>query len=133
MRRGKIRNRIVGGFVALPIEMMDSPAYHKLKGAAVKVLLLLMRKVKTHNPAERYDYQFPFTFPEAKRKGIPHSTFNRALTQLIELGFIDVVSIGGMRYEGKSFSYYKLSKRWKDYGTPVFEQRWRGHCESVHG
>jgi hypothetical protein len=114
--------------------MMDSAAFKKLKGSSLKVLLLFLRKVKTHNSHDRYSFEFPFTFPEAKKKGIPHSSYDRALDQLIELGFIERTKAGGMDFTGKKeYSLYTLSQRWQNYETETFKPMNRGYCGSVHG
>ncbi len=135
MRRKKKKEKysINDQFVALTFKMIESDAYKRLTEAGLKTLVLFLKKVRTYHPVERYEYQFPFTFPEAKKNGISNSSFDRALTQLVELGFIDCTVKGGIRSDGKSYSYYRLSKRWKDYGTPSFQKRWRGYCEAVHG
>ena len=132
-RKRKERNKIIGGFVAITYEMMDSKALRELNGAALKTLILCYRKIKTHNPIDRYQTPFTFTYPEAAKHGIGHSSFSRALKELIEIGFIECVSKGGMRFEGNSCSQYRLSKRWEKYGTLEFEKKWPGHCERVHG
>lgn len=112
---------------------MDSMAFRELNGAALKTLILSFRKVKTHNAIDRYQTQFAFTYPEAEKSGLGHSSFNRAIRELIGLGFIDCVSKGGMRCDGKACSMYRLSKRWEKYGTSEFEKKWPGHAEAVHG
>ncbi len=129
----KKKGKIKGGFVVFTYEMMESPAYRELTGASLKALLLFLRKVKTHHHLDRYEQQFPLTFAEAKKKGISHSSFSRAITQLIETGFIDCAAKGGLRNEGKSYSYYRLSRRWKDFGTERFISRHRGYSENVQG
>ena len=132
-RKRKERNRIEGPFVPITYEMMDSKAFEELNATALKTLILSFRKVKTNNPIDRYQTQFTFTYPEAAKHGLGHSSFSRALKELIAIGFIDCVSKGGMRFEGNSSSQYRLSKRWEKYGTHGFEKKWPGHCESVHG
>jgi hypothetical protein len=136
-RRGNVppkRNKIPGAFVAVTFEMMNSAAYRKICGSALKALLLCLRKVKTYDDIDRYSQYFTLTHPEAQKQGLWPSAFNRGIKQLVEVGFIDIVSRGGMRCEGKACSYYRLSKRWKKYGTPEFqERRYRGYAEDVHG
>lgn len=129
----KKQNRIQGGFVAITYEMINSKAYRELNGAALKALIICMRKVKTYDLYDRYKFQFSLTYPEAKKQGLWHSAFNRGMKQLQKVGFIDVVMRGGMRFQGKACSLYRLSRRWKEYKTPNFKQQHNGYCEMVHG
>lgn len=126
-------NRIQGGFVAITFEMINSQAYRKLHVSALKALILCIRKVKTYNPYDRYKFQFSLTYPEAKKQGLWASAFNRGMKQLQEVGFIDVIMRGGMRFQGKACSLYCLSRRWKEYGTPNFKHQHNGYCKAVHG
>lgn len=132
-RRGKSRNRIQGGFVAITYEMIDSRAFKELNVSALKALILCMRKVKTHDPVDRFTLQFSLTYTEAQKQGLCHSSFCRGMKELQQLGFIDCITRGGMRFQGKNRSYYRLSKRWKGYGTPNFDTQWKGYCVGVHG
>jgi hypothetical protein len=63
-----------------------------------------------------------FTYSEARRKyGINAGRHSRALKQLHEFGFIDTNHLGG-GMDGDCTTFF-ISKRWKKYGTPDFEQR----------
>ena len=121
------------GFVAITYEMMDSQAFQELTGTGLKTLILLTRKNKTKHPIERFKYQFPFTYPEAKKNKIGNASFCRAIKQLQRVGFIDIVIKGGLRGVSKYCNYYRLSQRWKKYGTHEFKNYWEGHCVGVHG
>lgn len=127
------RNKIQGGFVAITYEMINSEAYRELTCSALKAFVLCLRKVKTHDPSDRFKYSFSLTYPEAKKQGLWHSAFNRGMRQLQQLGFIVCVMRGGMRFQGKACSLYRLSRRWEDYGTPDFKEHHEGYCEAVHG
>jgi hypothetical protein len=133
MGRNNNKNKIYGGFVPFTYEMMDSKAFRELTGAALKALIFCMRKVKTHHPIDRFRLHFSLTYAEAKKQGLTDSTFRRGIKQLQELGFIDCVMKGGMRFQGKACSLYRLSQRWKDYGTSNFKKLHDGYCEVVHG
>ncbi len=124
---------IDGGFIVVTFEMMNSNAYKKLTGSALKVFHLCQRKVKERRRVERFKVIFSLTYTEAKKEGLWHSAFNRGMNQLQEVGFIDCIEKGGMRFQGKACSYYRLSKRWKDYGTPNFKEQHSGYCEAVNG
>jgi hypothetical protein len=131
MKKRKQKNRIVGGFVPVTYEMIESEAYKKLTGAALKALLLCMRKVKTHE--NRYSIEFFLTYPEARKQGLWDSAFARGMKQLQEVGFIECVMKGGMRLDRNACSIYRLSLRWKNFRTPEFVERHAGHCEAIHG
>lgn len=131
-RNSKPKNKIQGGFIAVTYDLLKSAAYRQLGGADLKVLLYAMQKVKGYGH-ERYETQFAFTYAEAKRYGIPNSTFFRSMSRLHELGFIDVYDRGGLRCDQRTPTLYKLSKRWEHYNTPQFAHRHAGHCETVHG
>lgn len=133
MTRKKDRNRIQGGFVPLTYEMIDSKAFQKLTGSAKMSLFLCMRKVKTNHHIDRFTFQFSLTYPEAKKHGLWDSAFNRGMKQLQKLGFIECTFKGGMRFQGNACSLYRLSQRWKQYGTTDFQTRHDGYCEAVHG
>ena len=120
------------GFVAITYEMMDSKAHRELTESGLKTLILCMRKVKIRNPLDRFKFQFPFTYPEAKKQGIGDASFCRDIKQLQRLGFLDIVVKGGKRGESKCCTYYRLSQRWKKYGTSEFKNHWEGHCVGVH-
>lgn len=121
------------GFIAITYEMMDSKAFRELTESGIKALILFMRKVKIRNPIDRFKFQFPFTYPEAKKQGICDASFCRGIKQLQRLGFLDIVIKGGKRGESKDCTYYRLSQRWKKYGSPEFKNYWEGHCVGVHG
>ena len=124
---------IEGGFVAITFEMMNSRAYRKLTGAALKALILCMRKVKEMDRAERFKVIFSLTYSEAKKQGFCDATFWRAMRLLQHVGFIDCHMKGGLRCDRKTPSAYRLSLRWKKYGTPDFEAIYPGHCMEING
>lgn len=133
MSRIKEKNRIQGAFVPIPYEMIDSKAFKELNGSSLKALILCMRKVKTHHPIDRFKLQFSLTYTEAEKQGLWHSAFSRGIKQLQRLGFIDCVIKGGMRFQGKACSLYRLSQRWKQYENPNFQGHHEGYCEAIHG
>lgn len=145
---------IEGGFVAITCEMINSQAYRELTGSAIKALILCMRKVKEMDRTERFKVIFSLTYPEAKKQGFCDGTFWRAMKSLQRLGFIDCTIKGGLtgrhkktpsahnyktpvKWKGKEYgktpSAYRLSLRWKKYGTPDFEDIHLGHCEVING
>lgn len=134
MRRKRDKgNKIHGGFVPITYEMINSKAYRELSGARLKTLILCLRKVKTHNPIDRFKLQFTFTYPEARKQGLWDTSFSRGLKLLQQVGFIDFVMPGGKVGFHKEASFYRLSQRWKKYGTSEFEEKRDGYYEGVHG
>ena len=111
-------------------EMILSPAFHKLNGRAIKVLLLFLyrrqwekagRKGKWHM-ANNGEIVFPYK--EAQEKfNIPKSSFARAIDKLIEYGFLDITHLGGGLI-GDCTKYF-ISNRWKEYGTDKFVKKRR--------
>ena len=67
-----------------------------------------------------YETHFEFTYTEANKFGCARRTFYNVLLQLVKKGFIDPVYKGGLRGGGLTSSKFKLSKRWKYYGTGSF-------------
>ena len=65
-----------------------------------------------------------FSYPEAVTKfQLSRPAFSRALTALIEYGFIDINHHGGGMF--KDMTSYYISDRWRDYGTPAFKEKSR--------
>lgn len=124
---------IEGGFVAITFEMMNHKAYKELTGSAIKALILCMRKVKEMHRTERFKVIFSLTYPEARKQGLCNVTFWRSMKSLQRVGFIDCIMKGGLRCDRKTPSAYRLSLRWKKYGTPDFEDIHPGHCEEING
>jgi hypothetical protein len=131
-KSAKELNKIHGGFVPITYEMINSTSFKELSGSALKALILCMRKVKTNHHIDRFKFHFSLTYPEAKKQGLCHTSFCRGMKLLGKVGFIDVVIRGGMRCLGKKCSYYRLSQRWKKYGTPEFQEKWDGYCAEIH-
>lgn len=108
-------------------EMLNSTAFRKLfrgKATAAYVLLIFMQKRKWTKTGRRkkieyVDEPIAFSFWEAKNRGISQSSFFRAVNALIALGFLDPEHRGGIY--GKDVSTFRLSERWRKYGTPDFK------------
>lgn len=100
-------------------EMLQSPAFRKLPGTAIVILLdfLARRRMKKNKILNNGEIVYPFA--EAKRKGIPAKTFNRNRDVLIERGFIDVIHAGSGGRKG-DMTLYAISDRWKKWGTDKF-------------
>jgi len=73
-----------------------------------------------HRDADRYQTSFHFSYSEAKRYGYSPATFSKVIQELIRKGFLDPVDKGGLRSDGKSYSFFRLSRRWEKYGCSDF-------------
>ena len=121
MVRGR-KNRKFQPFVALPWDLLNSKAYKDLSASAGKALPYFLGKVKVHfNAPERYTVDFSFAYTEAKKYGFANGTHHRNISALMANGFIDPVYKGGKKSFGMSSSLFRLSVRWKGYGTPSFK------------
>jgi len=109
-------------------ELFYSKAFNELNKTGIKVLIHFHLKteyvkVKSLNN-ERWipnpDKHISFTYKEAnKRLGISKPVFSKALTDLIEHGFIIQTHLGG-GLQG-DYSKFELSEMWKLYGKNDFE------------
>jgi hypothetical protein len=133
VRNKKTKSWIEGGFIAITYQMMDSKAFRAMNVSALKAFIFCMRKVKVHDPVDRFKYHFSLTYPEAKKHGLTDSTFFRGMKQLQDLGFIVCVMKGGLDSGIKKPTLYRLSQKWKDYGTPNFKKLHDGYSEVIHG
>ena len=111
-------------------EMITSPAFHKLNGRSMKVLLLFLvrRQWKQAGRKGKWcttnDGQIVFPYKEAKKKfKIPKSSFARAIDSLIKYGFIDIAHLGGGLIG--DCTRYSISNRWRNYDTERFVQKKR--------
>lgn len=110
------------GFGAIPRALVESKAYRTIKtlaaAKALPVFLIKWASAEARGEAPVCE----FTYTEANLvHGIPKKSFSRGLVELHSLGFIDVVDKGGV-WEGNrwSKSIYRLTFRWKMYGSPDF-------------
>ena len=118
-------------FVKIPKRLFESNVwwtFAKNQGA-VQVLMALYKQVhyvkeKIH-PLGKKTIWVPdskqnlvFTYEMAKKYGIPPQRFSNILKSLYECGFIDVIHFGSGQH--KDMSLFKLSDRWRKYGTNDF-------------
>ena len=111
-------------------EMILSPAFHKLNGRSMKVLLLFLYRRQWKQAGRKgkwyttNDGQIVFPYKEAKKKfKIPKSSFARAIDSLVEYGFIDIAHLGGGLIG--DCTRYSISNRWENYDTERFVQKKR--------
>ena len=113
-------------------EMMESDAFRSLPGSAMWVLLRFTQKPKWYDSkvggrkTRVYEINgLTFTYSEANHFGLSNTTFYRAIKTLVERGFLDVEHRGGTFGHGeiKDYTRFKLSDRWKAWGTPQFVKK----------
>ena len=111
-------------------EMILSPAFHKLNGRAMKVLLLFLYRRQWKQASRKGKWyttnngEIVFPYKEAKKRfKIPKSSFARAIDNLIEYGFIDIAHLGGGLIG--DCTKYSISNRWRNYDTDRFVQKKR--------
>ena len=115
-------------FVALPWEILNHKAYKDLTFSAAKALPFFLGKVwSPYRSLQRYREPFHLPYSEAQGLGFPKRTFTRVIEELVRKGFIDPVSKGGLKSFGLGFNTFKLSQRWRKYGTSNFETMEWGH------
>jgi hypothetical protein len=113
-------------------EMMESRAFRSLSGNQTWILLRFIQKqpwyetkIGGHKQRVYENSGLTFTYTEAKYFDIPASTFLRSIRRLVERGFLDVEHRGGTFGHGeiKDYTRFKLSNRWKTWGTDDFKNR----------
>jgi len=117
--------------IGLERALFQSKPWMSLTGVSTQVYLLLasrVRKEEGHKGKWRTinNGELELTYKEAKaRFEISSPRLARALSQLVEFGFVDVVHSGGGLTGGaysKDKSLYGLSDRWRAWGTPAFKK-----------
>ena len=122
----------------IPRRMHRSPAYRKLTKTSIFILMEFLYRRKVAKTGRKGGYEITnngeliFTYAEAEKKfKIPRSTFCRSISQLVELGFIDINHPGGGMM--KDCSKYGISDRWRDYGKEEFIKKSRQKDERKLG
>jgi hypothetical protein len=126
-------NKIIGGYIPLSYQMLDSAAFRELSEAALRVLFHCFRKTN-RKLTYRYNIIFMLPYTIAKKDlNMSASVFTRAMRQLHKVGFVDLYQPGGRwGSENQGPTGYKLSMRWTAWGTPQFEHRYWGQYETVN-
>jgi len=97
----------------MPYEIWDSKAFRELTVPARYLYCEFLRKYNGNNA-----HNLKMTHKEVRaRKFMAINTFTNARDQLIEHGFIDVISRGGLWKQAAIFGF---SNRWREYGTSQF-------------
>jgi len=123
----KIRNKIM-----IEPDIYYSEAFISLSASAIRTLMRCLQKLrwkkeKVHGKKRVVYHNDGFIFPycEASFLKIGTTQHWKNMRKLIEVGFLDIVHQGGwyQKYEKeKDYSVYKLSDRWKKYGTQDFQR-----------
>lgn len=98
MSRKHLKNKLPP-FVPMQIALIESEAFKTLTGNSAKALIFFTRiegKLKRAFGGD-FNGNFDFTYSEAEKFGFARRTFSRIIEELIEKGFIDIVSQGGKR------------------------------------
>lgn len=126
--KAKKRKKRSEKFVRLALELIKSEAYLDLPTSAARMLVHFLAKpgeafgIALSDP-QAYEVTFNFTYSEANNIGCARATFLTVIEALVKHGFIDPVKRGGV-FDGKKVSsVYRLSQRWKAYGTPGFRSK----------
>lgn len=98
MGRDKMKRRSNGPFVMVLHSIMNTPAWHRLSGNGVKLLLHLM-KLSENNNGWGHGRAQPGELSCSERQaadaiGVARNTASRAFEELIELGFLRPVQQG---------------------------------------
>jgi hypothetical protein len=110
-------------FVWVPWELLNSVAYKKILPTAGKMLPVFIGKVHCMpQNGNYYRTEFEFFYSEAERLGVSRGTFKAVIRNLVEFGFLDIVTLGDLRGRHGTSSKFRLSDRWKNYDTPMFKR-----------
>jgi hypothetical protein len=131
--RTKRRKKRSEKFVRLSLELIKSKAYLTLTPSAARMLIQFLAKpgeafgIPLSDP-QSYQATFNFTYTDAGKLRCSRSTFLAVIEALVEHGFLDPVKRGGVYNGRKVSSVFRLSQRWKAFGTsgfhPVNYRRW---------
>lgn len=112
----KKKNKIEGQFVPLQHSLLKSKAYMSLSDKAKILLIYFMSDIKNSHETEVI-----LTYKDAKKFNVCGSptTFKEKKIELVKHGFLDSLDGGGLNAPSK----FKLSYRWKQYGTDLFVEK----------
>jgi len=120
--------------IVIERKLLQSKAYRSLTSMQKDVYhdFLMKRQVDKTKPrpgrkSERIilnQGKIEYCYSEAAKKGITPATFMRAITVLVEKGFIDIAHSGSGGVKGDK-SLYAISERWRKWGTDSFIRKTR--------
>jgi hypothetical protein len=109
-RKRRVEKR---SFVSIDREMMDSVAWQSLSFSAVTAYINIYYNLK--GKTKKQEILCPHSTLKNK---MAKSTWRRAVIDLIEKGFIDLIEGSSGRH--RQPNVYGLSERWRKFGTPQF-------------
>jgi hypothetical protein len=123
-----------GPVLVLHREMIESAAWHALKGKSAQVYIYFRAKArlqKKKDTRQKRDHEYVvlnngelvFTYAEALSLGITKRQFAAAISDLVKHGLLDITRTGRGQY--KLTTLYAFSNRWRDWGKDSFEQHTR--------
>ena len=121
----KIQNEI-----RIKADIYYSEAFNSLSRSAILTLMRCLQKRKWKFEGKHknkkmvyLDEGFIFPYAEAAFLGIGTTQYWKNINKLIEVGFLDIIHQCGwyQKHEReRDYSVYKLSERWRNYGTNEF-------------
>ena len=116
-KRGYLRSHVKGSWLPIEDDLLLSNAFRELQPSAVILLLHLHRidKMLAWKGGDSYGGEFNLTFTEAEKLGLSRGTTMRAVQDLAQHGFIEIVVKGGLRSQGRTSSVYRIVERWRTF------------------
>ena len=110
----KSKNKVTGGFVMMPHNLIESDAYILLSTTAKLAYMYFKRDLRSGHQTN-----VTLTFGQAKKYRVCQSpdTFSKAKKGLVGNGLLDPVDGGGLNAP----AIFDLSYRWKKFGTDQFK------------
>lgn len=116
--------------VVVDSEILDSPAFMSLTGAAPQIYLQFLRRrqfARIGPPSKSIwscinEQSIEFPYSQAKKLGVSMGSFARAIDQIIDHGLLDITFTG---HKGGRATLYGMSERWRKYGTEQFQKAGR--------
>ena len=121
----QVRKARGGKGTYLEAELINSPAFRSLGQKAIHVYfdfrlrMQIHKKNRNSDPVITNNGEIVYTYIEAEKRGVSRPSFQRAIDQLIEYGFIYVAETGAGLF--RSATLYGMSDQWKKWGTPSFK------------
>ena len=113
-------------------ELLKAKVFRQLNGTAKTVLfdfLMKRRMGKAYTPTKPgkqakvrdilNNGELVYTYTDAKKNGIPGTSFMRAIDHLVKFGFIDIAQSGSGGRKGDT-NLYAISDRWEKFGKDEF-------------
>ena len=118
------------GFAMIEKEIMQSIAWKKLNGGAVK-LYVYMRSVVMRKLRDAVKLNLNLSYETMmKETGLSRQTVQFNIIKLENAGFIDFVKQGGLKGGGLSSNGYAISQRFLKFDSPLFQ---KGVLKKQHG